>query len=82
MSLADDIGLGKAAQAIASCHALFISGRVTRGLIVAPAALKPQWKREWTSFTDVPLRLVEGSAEERARILRGTKKGFLLVNYE
>jgi SNF2 family DNA or RNA helicase len=40
--LADDMGLGKTAQAIAACHALWHTGRVRRGLLVVPAALKPQ----------------------------------------
>ncbi|MEO7272784.1 MAG: SNF2-related protein, partial [Vicinamibacterales bacterium] len=52
--LADDMGLGKTAQAIAACHALWHTGRVQRGLLVVPAALKPQWLREWQHFTDAP----------------------------
>jgi hypothetical protein len=39
--LADDMGLGKTTQAVAACHALFQSRRVTRGLLIVPAALKP-----------------------------------------
>jgi SNF2 family DNA or RNA helicase len=50
--LADDMGLGKTAQAIAACHTLWHTGRVRRGLIIVPAALKPQWLREWQFFTD------------------------------
>lgn len=52
--LADDMGLGKTAQAIAVCHALWHTGRVRRGLLVVPAALKPQWLREWQLFSDAP----------------------------
>ena len=80
--LADDMGLGKTAQAIACCHVLFGTGRVKRGLVVAPASLKPQWMREWALFSDVPLSLVEGSPAERARVYQQTREGFLLVNYE
>src|ERR1700758_2663229 len=40
------MGLGKTAQAIAACHALWHTGRVRRGLLVVPASLKPQWLRE------------------------------------
>src|SRR5207245_4352691 len=50
--LADDMGLGKTAEAIAACHALFFAGRARRGLLIVPAALKPQWKREWEAMTD------------------------------
>ena len=80
--LADDMGLGKTAQAIASGHALFHAGRVKRGLLVVPAALKPQWLREWRQFSDVPVALVEGGADERKRLYARCRTGFLIVNYE
>ncbi|MHB1844321.1 MAG: DEAD/DEAH box helicase [Deltaproteobacteria bacterium] len=80
--LADDMGLGKTAQAIASAHALVAAGKVKRGLLVVPAALKPQWLREWQQFTDVPVAIVEGGAAERQRIYRRCRAGFLIVNYE
>jgi SNF2-related domain/Helicase conserved C-terminal domain len=79
--LADDMGLGKTAQAVATCHALWKLGKVRRGLLIVPASLKPQWLREWESFSDVPVRLVEGSAGER-HAFYGAGKGFLISNYE
>ena len=79
--LADDMGLGKTAQAIGTCHALWKLGKVRRGLLIVPASLKPQWLREWESFTDVPVRLVEGSAAERQAFYEAGK-GFLISNYE
>jgi len=80
--LADDMGLGKTTQAIAAGHGLFEAGRIERALLIVPAALKPQWKREWEATTHVPLRLVEGSPAERVRAYAGTKTGFLLIGYE
>lgn len=80
--LADDMGLGKTIQAISACHILWGSQRVRRGLLVVPASLKPQWVREWQSFTSVALTLVEGSPAERHALYRKTKHGFLLTNYE
>jgi hypothetical protein len=81
--LADDMGLGKTTQAIAACHALYLAGRVERGLLIVPAPLKDQWLREWQATTDrVPLRAVEGRADERARVFAQTKHGFLVMNYE
>lgn len=80
--LADDMGLGKTAQAIASCHALFAADKARRGIVVAPAALKPQWAREWRAFTDLPLVTVDGQPDERARIYRRRGDGVLLINYE
>ena len=80
--LADDMGLGKTTQAIAACHALFRAGRVRKGLVIAPASLKPQWLREWQETTRVPIRLVEGSPEDRRRIYREHRTGFLVIGYE
>ncbi len=80
--LADDMGLGKTTQAIAACHALFRSGRVKKGVVIAPASLKPQWLREWQETTRVPIRLVEGPPEARARIYREHRSGFLVIGYE
>jgi superfamily II DNA or RNA helicase len=80
--LADDMGLGKTAQAIAACHVLHGSKRARKGLIVVPAALKPQWLREWRAFSKAPVAVVDGPPRERARTYRATKEGFLIVNYE
>ena len=80
--LADDMGLGKTAQAIAGCHVLHATGRVKKGLIIVPAALKPQWLREWKLFTALPAAILDGTPAERARQLRTTRSGFLIVNYE
>jgi hypothetical protein len=80
--LADDMGLGKTAQAISCCHALQRAGRVRRGLIVAPAALKPQWAREWQIFTDLPITVIDGGPDERQAAYAACKAGFFIVNYE
>jgi hypothetical protein len=80
--LADDMGLGKTAQAIAACHALWRSGRVRRGLVVAPAALKPQWLREWQLFTDAPAAILDGNPGQRRAAFQACRRGFLLANYE
>jgi superfamily II DNA or RNA helicase len=80
--LADDMGLGKTAQAIASCEVLGRSGRVRRGLIIAPASLKPQWAREWGAFSDLPIHVVDGNPEERQAAYDKHRDGFLIINYE
>ena len=80
--LADDMGLGKTTQAIAGCHALFHAGKVKRGLVITPAALKPQWYREWQATTDVPVFMVDGPTPERQQVYRTVKRGFLILNYE
>jgi len=80
--LADDMGLGKTAQAIAACHALWHAGRVRRGLLVVPAALKPQWLREWRLFTDSPAEVIDGNPGQRRATFEACRRGFLLANYE
>ena len=80
--LADDMGLGKTAQAIAACHSLAAAGMVSRGLLVVPASLKAQWEGEWSSFTDLPIAVVDGDAATRAELYRATRSGFLITNYE
>lgn len=80
--IGDDMGLGKTAQAIAACHVLFRAKKVTRGLLIVPASLKTQWEREWGIFTDTPVCLIEGRAEDRAAILCKMKSGFAIANYE
>ena len=80
--LADDMGLGKTAQAIAACHALWRTGRVRRGLLVVPAALKPQWLREWQLFTDAPAAVIDGTPAQRRAAFARCHRGFLLGDYE
>ncbi|MFI5309113.1 MAG: DEAD/DEAH box helicase, partial [Polyangiales bacterium] len=80
--LADDMGLGKTTQAIAACHALLEARRVRKGLLIVPAALKSQWKREWDATSDVPLTIVDGSPAARAELYERTKRGFLVIGYE
>jgi SNF2 family DNA or RNA helicase len=80
--LADDMGLGKTAQAIAACHALWRAGRIRRGLLVVPAALKPQWLREWQLFTDAPAAVIDGNPAQRRAAFDACRRGFLLSNYE
>ncbi|WP_337173941.1 DEAD/DEAH box helicase [Paludisphaera sp.] len=82
MLLADDMGLGKTAQAIACCAILRKLGRVRKGLVIVPASLKSQWAREWASFTDLPIRVVDGTPAERAAAYEETREGFLVINYE
>lgn len=80
--LADDMGLGKTTQAIAACHGLYEAQCMQRGLLIVPAALKGQWKREWEATTHVPLSVAEGSQAERSRLYASIKRGFVVIGYE
>ncbi len=82
MLLADDMGLGKTAQAIAASTVLWKSGRVRRGLLITPASLKPQWAREWATFSELPIEIVDGTPDARQALYASRKEGFLIVNYE
>jgi superfamily II DNA or RNA helicase len=82
MLLADDMGLGKTAQAIACADILRRCGRIRRGMIIAPASLKPQWAREWAVFSDYPIQVIDGSPAERHAFYKSCREGFLIINYE
>ena len=81
--LADDMGLGKTTQAIVAATALYDAGVVRRGLLVVPAALKPQWEREWRAISDGARsrRRRRGRRAARDSTSR-TRRGFLVTNYE
>ena len=80
--LADDMGLGKTAQAIAACHVLWKTRRARRILILVPASLKSQWLREFGNFSDIPVAIVEGGPDQRAKTFRTNARGVLIANYE
>jgi superfamily II DNA or RNA helicase len=80
--LADDMGLGKTAQAIASSEILWRTKRIRRGLIIAPASLKPQWAREWAHFSDLPIAVIDGSPAERQAVYESSRSGIFIINYE
>ena len=80
--LADDMGLGKTAQAIASTEILWRTRRIRRGLIIAPASLKPQWAREWANFSDLPIQVIDGMPTERQALYHAHKTGLFIINYE
>ena len=80
--LADDMGLGKTAQAISGTDILWRARRIRRGLIIAPASLKPQWAREWAGFSDLPILLVDGSPTERRALYESRRTGLFIINYE
>ena len=79
--LADDMGLGKTLQAIAAAAWLGRNEGVRRTLVVCPASLKHQWKREIERFADAEAVVVHGPARERAAQYRAHAP-FTIVNYE
>ncbi len=65
--LADEMGLGKTIQAIAAIRLLHYSGSIHNALIVAPAGLVLQWRRQLRTWApELPLATVIGASQERA----------------
>jgi SNF2 family DNA or RNA helicase len=80
--IADEMGLGKTIQAIAA--AIFkkqIFG-FHKTLIVCPATLKAQWKKEIERFTNEKALIVTGTPDEREKQYKDDAYFFYLVNYE
>ena len=80
--IADEMGLGKTIQAItASVLKKQIFG-FSRVLVVCPATLKTQWKKEIEAFTDEKALIIAGTPKERALQYLDDEHYFLIVNYE
>jgi len=80
--IADEMGLGKTIQAIATGvfkKQIFGFNRI---LVVCPATLKSQWKKEIEKFTDEKALVVQGSREERKKQYKEDSYSFFIVNYE
>lgn len=78
--LADEMGLGKTVQAIATAELLMREGFITNVLVLCPATLKYQWKREIERFTERTAVVIDG-APERRRELAATEAEFKIESY-
>lgn len=79
--LADDMGLGKTVQALAATELLRRRRGIRRVLVVAPASVKYQWKREIEKFTDLDAQVIEGLVPQR-QVQYASPKFFNLTSYE
>ncbi len=84
--LADDMGLGKTVQAIAAALALRSYRSIKRALVVCPASLKVQWRREILRFSAEHAAVIAGEADDRAaiyaQVAAPSAPFFSIVNYE
>ncbi len=80
--LADEMGLGKTIQAIAALRCLFAAGAARAALVVAPAGLILQWRREFRLWApELRLLTVLGTSGARDAIWRG-KAQVYIASYE
>jgi len=79
--IADELGLGKPAQALAGAEILAGECGADGVLIVCPASLKYQWKQEIERFSARPATVIEGLTHQR-RQLYGQDGFFKVVNYD
>ena len=80
--IADEMGLGKTLQAITTAVLKKDIFGLKRTLVICPASLKFQWKKEIERFTDETALVVEGGRKERQEIYRTADDFFLVANYE
>jgi len=80
--LADEMGLGKTIQAIAALRCLFAASTVRVALVVAPAGLVLQWRRELRLWApELRLLTIVGSNSARAAMWQGKAQVFI-ASYE
>lgn len=68
--LADDMGLGKTTSTVIAA----LEANLKKVLIVCPASLKINWKREIANYTDKSVSIIEGKIWESA--------DFVIINYD
>ncbi len=80
--LADEMGLGKSVQAIGALRILLHRREIERALVVVPASLVEQWKREWHKWaSEIVVLPIGGRASERKWQWR-YRAHVTLVSYE
>ena len=65
--LADDMGLGKTIQAIGALRILVVQQRVESALLIVPASLVSQWRRDLYNWSpELRVSTIRGPSNERA----------------
>ena len=80
--IADEMGLGKTVQAAAAAVLKKQIFGFHKTLVVCPATLKSQWKKEIEKFTYEKALVVNGTPKEREAQYNDDKYYFFIVNYE
>ena len=80
--LADDMGLGKTIQAVAAIRILRTRREIESCLVVAPASVLDQWRREITKWApELSAIIIRGSAADRSWQW-SAKRDVTLVSYD
>lgn len=80
--IADEMGLGKTVQAIGVAIQKKEIFDFRKTLVVCPASLKEQWKKEIEKFSDEKALIIQGFPGERAEQYQDDRHYFFIVNYE
>ena len=80
--IADEMGLGKTLQAITLALIKKDIFNLEKVLIICPASLKEQWKREIERFTNEKVTVIDGTKENRQEIYKKNQDFFKITNYE
>jgi len=80
--IADEMGLGKTIQAIGTAVLKKGIFDFKKTLVVCPASLKEQWKKEIEKFSDEKALVIEGFPDEREKQYLDKNHYFFIVNYE
>jgi SNF2 family DNA or RNA helicase len=80
--IADEMGLGKTPQAIGTAILKKDIFGFTKTLVVCPASLKEQWKKEIEKFSNEKALVIEGFPEDREKQYQDNEPFFFIVNYE
>jgi hypothetical protein len=80
--LADEMGLGKTIQSIAALRVLCVRREIASALIVVPASLFPQWRRQLDAWApELRVSPIRGTPDQRVYQWR-TPAHVYLVGYE
>ncbi len=80
--IADEMGLGKTIQAISIAILKKQIFGFRKILVVCPATLKAQWKKEIEKFSSEKAIIVNGTPDEREKQYSDDNYSFYIVNYE
>jgi SNF2 family DNA or RNA helicase len=77
------MGAGKTPTTIAAVEELFEQGEIDRCLVIVPASLKYQWRREISKFSNANAIVIDGHVGQRSKLWRVSRDyRYVIVNPE